>query len=110
MHRELSAAAEHIEQACGKLDQRYHEPEALALMRALGECDRLIAQALPFESTKEQQAIRWELHRQCTHLATAIRHAIADPTIDRHRDAVVERAGQLRKTLRALRAALPVAA
>lgn len=110
MHRELSAAAEYIEQACGQLDRRYHESEALALMRALGHCDRLVAQALPFESTREQQAIRWELHRQCTHLATAIRHAIADPTLDRHRDTVVERAGQLRKTLRDLREAMPAAA
>ena len=107
MHRELSAAAEHIEEACGQLDRRYHEPEAIALIRALGHCDKLVGAALPLESTKEQQAVRRELHLQCTHLATAIRHAIAYPSVTRHQHEVVKRARELRRTLQAFRETLP---
>jgi hypothetical protein len=106
MHRELSAAAEHVQRACGQLDRRYDKPDAVALMRVLEECDSLVGRALPFESTWEQQVLRRELHLQATSLAAAIRGAISCLSLVSDRDDVVVQTRRLRGTLLAFRVAL----
>lgn len=106
MHRELSAAAEHIQRACGQLDRRYHRPEAVALMRTLDQRGALIGRVLPVESTWEQQVLRRELHLQTTSLAAAIRGAISCLSLIADQDNVIVRTRQLKGTLLAFRVAL----
>jgi hypothetical protein len=99
---ETRQAVEAIARASGDLRHRYHEAEALGLIRALGRYCPATERSL-IGATLQQQEARRAVHAMCACIEDAIRRAVAQPDRPEHQQMVVEQVGKLYSVTRSAR-------
>jgi hypothetical protein len=100
--RQLRKTIEAVERAIGPLRDGYHEPDAIRLIKAIGNCDAFIAPAFAHRHTADQEQARRRLHQVCLELSGAIRQAIGYPGRPEHESRVVGLVHDLQAALETL--------